>query len=413
MAIPTEELATEKYPALSTEQLLDMMRSVYKAEKEAENKGKLIISKEKMRELLSQLPDEVTRKFETDVVSYSVNWDDSIIKKELHELIEQVHTYTDPASEENRVAFGAFCVAVNYERRQKNITAEEHLLEKYKNVFEKGHVFYHHLVLLNRMGKATSSNEEQLKELLVLAKRNSENLTENVGGHHAFAETVALVFENAPDSMKAFLDDPKADWLGLGEAAAQVAILMDKDYAKFYCTYSRLLALKGDFESALKNIDIAIDKENSKRSDYAIRIGQYLSYSQQFRARKQLSSMETAFGAKMGQYEEQTESSLAAHQKAMEEQEKQTMVKNMEFLGLFSGIVSFTIGSLTITGAIAEQSIQSAAGLIVVLMGALMCVFAAFGMILHGIVKKTAFRNLVVFILGALIIAGGIWFCLI
>ena len=99
---------------------------------------------------------------------------------------------------------------------------------------------------------------------------------------------------------------------------------------------------------------------------------------------------------------------------AMEEQEKQSMVKNMEFLGLFSGIVSFTIGSLTITGAIADQSIQSAAGLIVVLMGALIGVFAAFGIVLHGIVKKKeAGRNIFVFILGILIIFLGIWLCLV
>ena len=109
---------------------------------------------------------------------------------------------------------------------------------------------------------------------------------------------------------------------------------------------------------------------------------------------------------------------------AMEAQEKETMAKNMEFLGLFSGIVSFTIGSLSISGAIAEQSIRHAAGLIVVLMGALMCVFAAFGIILHGfhkvkIAKKTQkyersfiCRHLVVFALGALVVAGGILFCM-
>ena len=109
---------------------------------------------------------------------------------------------------------------------------------------------------------------------------------------------------------------------------------------------------------------------------------------------------------------------------AMDAQEKESMTKNMEFLGLFSGIVSFTIGSLSITGAIAEQSIKHAAGLIVVLMGALMCVFAAFGMILHGFhavrknqntqryERKFIHRHLIVFALGILVVMGGILFCL-
>ena len=103
---------------------------------------------------------------------------------------------------------------------------------------------------------------------------------------------------------------------------------------------------------------------------------------------------------------------MQAYERKLEEQEKQTIVKNMEFLGLFSGIVSFTIGSLTIGSAVANQSILHAAGLIVVLMGALMGVFAAFGIILHGVVGKKAGRNFFVLLLGLAIVVGGILLCL-
>lgn len=405
MAIGTESMTEERVRELAKEMYRQMM--------DADKKKKIIPSKQEMYDFLKALPEETSRKFETDLVGCSVNWADSVIKGELLELVELVHTHPDPNSEENKVAFAAFCVAVNYERRMKNSTAEEKWLHDYREIFGKDHVFYLHMVLLNKMGKATSANEEELKELLILSKQNSENLTDNVGGYHAFAESVALVFENAPDTMRAYLHDPKADWLGNAQNAASIAIAGDRNYAKFYCTYSRLLAAKGDFDNALKNIDKAIDKENNQRSDYAIRIGQYLSYSQQFRARKQMVSMESHLNEKMRQSGEQAKTTMDEYEKRMEEQEKQTIVKNMEFLGLFSGIVSFTIGSLTIGGAIAEQSIKNAAGLIVVLMGALMAVFAAFGIILHGVwKKKEAFRNVFVLLLGVAIIVGGIWFCL-
>ena len=249
--------------------------------------------------------------------------------------------------------------------------------------------------------------------LLQDAKTNSINLSENYGGHHAYAETVALVYENAEPALRQQLDEAPEHWLEDAKTSAIKAIARDEGYAKFYCTYGRILALCGELEEAVKNVDKAIALENNTRTDYSIRIGQYSGYLQQFRAQQKRKLQEKTMVTQMQEMK-----------RAMEAQEKETMAKNMEFLGLFSGIVSFTIGSLTITGAIAEQSIKHAAGLIVVLMGALLCVFAAFGMILHGFhkVKKNTktqhfersfiYRHLIVFVLGLLVVAGGILFCL-
>lgn len=70
----------------------------------------------------------------------------------------------------------------------------------------------------------------------------------------------------------------------------------------------------------------------------------------------------------------------------MEESARESLTKNMEFLGLFAGIVSFTSGSISISVAVAERSVLGAAGLIVVLMGALLgIVIAAVGVFLYWI----------------------------
>ena len=96
----------------------------------------------------------------------------------------------------------------------------------------------------------------------------------------------------------------------------------------------------------------------------------------------------------------------------------------MEFLGLFSGIVSFTIGSLTLASNFTSEDAMKIAGLIVILMGALMCVFSAFGVILHGVFgtikdRKTGEpkhgfigRHLAVFVAGLLVVVGGILLCI-
>ena len=263
-----------------------------------------------------------------------------------------------------------------------------------------------HMLLLSQMGqlenfRETQWNEFSIRDLLQLARKNSAALCHNVGGLHAFAETVALAYENTPALMTRIQETDHINWLNSALAAIEETLRVDPDYAKFYCTYARLLAAGGDYDAALNKLSIAIDKENSQRPDYAIRVGRYLTFSQQFRARKELVSMETTMQTHLEQYKS-----------ALDDQEKQTLVKNMEFLGLFSGIVSFTIGSLTISGAIAEQSIKSAAGLIVVLMGALMGVFAAFGIILHGASGKKALRNILVLLMGFAAVIGGIAFCL-
>lgn len=403
----------------------------------ADEKGTEILTRQQMYDKLAALPAETERSYETTLVGYSVDWDESILTKELTELMALANETNDPKSEQAKVAFAAFGVAVNHQRRMKNPTAERELLNEKEAVFGK-HIFFYHMDLLNRMGNVDSiKRAEELESLLLLARKNAANLTGNVGGHHAFTETVVLAYEKKADLMRVLdkkgvveADGEKPiNWLEEATVSIKVATTID-NYPKFHCTYGRLLALKGEFDEAMAEINIAIDKENNQRADYAIRIGQYLNYYQQAVANKQMADMEAAFEEKMQtynaglqayedevqnkmlQYETQAAETMAEYKHALEDQEKQTIVKNMEFLGLFSGIVSFTIGSLTISGAIAEQSIKHAAGLIIVLMGALMGVFAAFGVILHGIEKKTALRNVVVLVMGLVTILGGILFCL-
>ena len=358
-----------------------------------------------LEELLAavvKLEPEVTRSYEETIVKFATKCSVQVLEA-AENYLEQLQEAARAKKERRatdivvseKTYFALYAILVNYARRMKNRTMEKELIRTYDEyAFEQSHVFYDHLRLLSMLGEVYNQSADERLEMMELAKKNEKQLTKNGGASHALAEAVALVYEIDDVSENPSFQKQRKDWLRIAESAVKRAIADRPGYAKFYCTYARVQCLLGQYENALENIALAVDKEDTTRNDYAIRIGSYESRGQQIRAKMQIEAIE---------HESRT---------AMGELEKQSMVKNMEFLGLFSGIVSFTIGSLTISGAIADQSIQSAAGLIVVLMGALMGVFAGFGIILHGWGKGKAVRNLIVLILGLAIVWGGIYICL-
>ena len=411
------------------EELMSLMRQVYQQELKAA--GKKTLSLEQIKEKFLALPGEEYREYEVTVAGFARDWADFIIKKRnpdeeplLTQLLPEQGQTLVYGSDEEKIAFAAFAVAINYERLQKNPEEEEELLNKYREFFGKKtgntaaaekyeHPYFFHLEVLDKMDMAVGSKDEFLEELLTMAKINSLNLSKNHGGHHAYAETVALVFENASAQLREKLENAPEHWLEDAKTSAIKAIAQDDRYAKYYCTYGRLLALCGEYEEAIKNVNLAISYEKNTRTDYSIRIGQYSSYYQQFRAQQKLKVQEEAMAEQMKEMK-----------LAMEAQEKESLAKNMEFLGLFSGIVSFTIGSLTLASNFTSEDAMKIAGLIVILMGALMCVFSAFGVILHGVFgtikdRKTGEpkhgfigRHLTVFVAGLLVVVGGILLCI-
>ena len=388
------------------------IRDLAKEEIQASKKNKYIPTVQQMKDLLLALPAQTVRKFETDVVNYALKWDDTVIKNELPNFIELIGG-ENPSKEDRKLAFHAFCVAESYARRNENLSELKEIMQQYQAYFSN-EPFLIHLDVCSTIKeleafRKTAWTPERLESVIKTARINMENLRGasnkpeegNIGGAHAFAETVLLAFENASGLLDKLTGTTKEDLLKEALDVMVETHIQDSKYAKFYCTHGRLFAVAGRYEEALDYLNKAIDKEDSSKADYPIRIGRYLAFAQQIRAQQQ--NCENRLAA---------DEQLKTVTQAFEDQTKESTTKSMEFLGLFSGIVSFTIGSLTIGSAVAEQSIKHAAGLIIVLMGALMGVFAAFGIILHGAWGKKAIRNLIVLLLGLGIVLGGIWLCL-
>lgn len=401
----------------------------------------MIESKEKLLEVLNTLPDETERIYEKKIMSLAMigqrtdfdQWVQAVLNlpddtpcgdvKQLLELTGQgrenhfdkwVDQLMDlPLSEdeaEERVSFAAFCIRIGQLRRNQDHSKEFELMNQYLERFHR-HPFFNHLYLMclldmDPVGKA--------KKILELAYKNIEVMPLNAGVHHVLAIAAADIFE-ATEFQPELRPDPV--WLERGAQAAEDALERDSNYAKFHCTRGRILALQGKYDQALKEISQAMDLENSHQSDYALRIGNYRMYYQRIQDKRRSETMLDIVQSQIDEAQDLTRQMKSSMQRMeekqlqLEEDTRGSLTKNMEFLGLFAGIVSFTIGGVSIAGAMADRSLVGAAGLIVVLMGALLGVFAGFGVILHGYREPKSRRNLVVLALSAGILAIGVFLC--
>jgi len=342
--------------------------------------------------ILSQIAaiNEIERKFETEVVKYATKPPHESFMMEIEQIVDK----TESAKEITAEDFVAFSILVNYQRRMKNFEKERRLINTWRHKFAEGHPFFVHMELLAMMDNVEDYTPE---EMIAMAQNNCRHLTGNFGALHAYCETVALLYETNDASIM----EPLKSHLAKAVNDIDSVITEDSKYAKYYCTKGRLLAVNKMYDQAIYSITKAIDYEDSKRTDYTLRINQYQMYLQQAKNLKSLEKTEETLNKKIQEFED-----------LIEQQSKESLIKNMEYLGLFAGIISFTIGSISISSSMASQSLIAAAGLIIVLLGALLCVFAGFGVILHGFNKKSG-RNLFVFAMGALIVLGGVYLCYI
>ena len=246
-----------------------------------------------------------------------------------------------------------------------------HLLdaEKFKKLLNdneewaKKHPTYVHLKMLQY--EEYPDDDFDIKKWFDQEKQLMENNPENPGYSHALGVLYATYMERqlgkdlTPHRQKEY--EHIKGHADLAMRAINNAIELSSKYAKYYCTKGRLQALEGDFQSSIQNIQKAIVMENSKHSDYAIRIGKYQFFQ------LQVQSMCLVEQSK----KDLNTDSIAEELKNM----KKNIISNVEIIGIFSAIISFTLGSLSLANG---QPALNAALLIVILMGSLMVTLSLF-----------------------------------
>lgn len=309
-------------------------------------------------------------------------------------------------------------------REERNYSKLASFIEKYQDNFADMTDLQHILLMVRKDNLNT--NLESLLSLLQDSQRNAEKQAQNPGSLHLFAEIVATILEKIHGDMFQKL---KGDWLESGLKAVQRAISINENYAKYYATKARLLALDQGYDEAFYNIDQAVDREDSARKDYQSRVNSYEHIRTQILNQKvnreleaQLEEIRTSFettvadhAQKMTAMEEELSLKMKDHEEKIDlknemmlEKMDEMNIKMIEMLGLFAGLIGFVVGGLQVAS---NQSFHDASRLIIVFMGALICAYSSFGFIVHKLTRENLIRSFITLAVGFVIIIGGFILC--
>ena len=318
----------------------------------------------------SQLPDKKPRETERMLTKIAVE-DFPQESSVFLSLIE------DETSDSKTRFYAFFSLATIY-RRNKDITKFKELDYNFGSLFNTIPLYWHLKSLLYRQSKST------YKLALENAVKAKDTLPEHPGVLHSYAEIVALMAEDEQERGRDCETKENClafDHLDSAVAAIDQALELESDYAKFYCTKGRLLALQGEFDKGQKSILKAIDKENSNEKDYAIRINEYMYIMTRIEREQMLkfsekqieevSAQATKLKADAARLQLESENRIMELKLSLEE----VRTQNLQILGFFTAIISFTIASIQILN---QQTFKDASLLIVVLIGALLTGYSGF-----------------------------------
>lgn len=338
-------------------------------------------------EKLNEHPDEMSRQYEVGLTKMITASNTPLNIDDVLGLID------DPNSPDD-LRYACFVMATIWYRHMKDMENVENLIRRYQDQFSPHHPSFTHYRLL---AYVDSGYRENWRDILKQAEDNACRMN-NSGAQHMFAEFTAMFFES--DHMDASAQERKM-WLDKGITQVNRAISGDAGYAKFYSTKGRLFCLKELYDEADHYVKLAIEKEDSRRMDYAIRIGNYQAVLMRIQQRKNIQALRRE---------------LEHHQSAQQEMYEQikdkadeingSLMRNLEYLGIFAGIISFTIGSLSLANGASKYSLIGAGALILILFGALVGTYGLFDIIIHGYKRKE-----IILICTLLLILGGFLIC--
>ncbi len=355
---------------------------------------------QEMIERLSGLPSEEARDFELRITRIANSGNRPQTKVVLEHILD--------GEESPHIRYAAFYSLHILLRRSKDFTLLDEFVTRWSTEFS-GHPTFSHLTVMLATERGLGRDRD---EIINQAYENYVRFPRHAGIVHMFPTVVATVCEDANETTLPALRD---EWLGNAIQAVDQAIRLNGDYAKFYCTKARLLAIDGQFDESLRFIKVAIDNEDSSKNDYAIRLGDYQYYRLLIQARRSQQLVAADMEQSVTQLEKRQEEAAELVEEAMEQvkdaksQLDGSMTKNLEFLGFFAALVSFTIGSIQV--AVSFQP-DSAARLIVILMGALLAAYSGFVFVLERNNGVKLWKIGIVFGFSLLVITGAIikWF---
>lgn len=297
---------------------------------------------------LQQLPEPDNPRFESEVTKWiqgPVHVAGDEIVNALMRIVREGPT---------GLSFRAFyALHVRY-RRLKEHTRLRVLVDDFASRFADQPILPHLRSL------AAKQNRGNLPLALDLARDAMRRMPAHPGVLHNFAETVAELQEAEVD--------PRTDHLRDAVDLVDRAIALsweanDEVYAKYFATKARLLALLDRHSEAVEMLERAIDLEDPREADYAIRIGEYQHIREKILFRQYLSGVRARYDAMQRQASE----------------ELQHLRGNMvELIGLLAAVVAFLVGGSQVVKS------DAALRLMVALAGAVLITYGGFAAVFHN-----------------------------
>ncbi|MET0071185.1 MAG: hypothetical protein ABW096_14205 [Candidatus Thiodiazotropha sp.] len=295
------------------------------------------------------------------------------------DLDEYISTLSNKENSREKRLF-AYCVIFTYYRRQKEINKCIDLYEQFKREFGDEFIVMH----LLSVAVKESGRRKDLVKSIKLARHALTLQQRHVGVLHNLAGALFRLAEE--DGIK------KASSRKLLQEArdsVEEAIDIESDYPKFHATKAEILSALGDYKGGLNEIYKAIDGEDSRSSDYPLRISEYMARKQKIELRKSISEVT-----------DESRRELAA---AMSEARR----SNLEILSFFVAVVSFVIAGINIA---VKFTLQDAVHLIFVLSASMLLTVSGFILLYDSDRRFTRFLQAFAVGLVVLLISFGVRF---
>ena len=234
----------------------------------------------------SSLESEEKRNYELDITNFTAKHLDKEMNDELESIV--FSDYPD------NVRYAAFYSLNILYRRLRNYILLKKLFDRVGEEF-KDHITYNHLYALYCMDSKSMYDYDEMMEMTYA---DALNFNDNAGFVHLFADFFATTMESGDISER---NQFKDYWWPKAKSAVDRAIELDPDYAKYYCTKARILAINKDYSSAEQFINMAEAYENSYRTDYAIRLNLYQYYKIMIGIEKKIYGKDEGFSVKQRQ----------------------------------------------------------------------------------------------------------------
>ena len=215
-----------------------------------------------VRRFLRELGPETDRSFETDITGFANRNNTAGVRSFLRDYISR---------EDDSTAYPAFFLLQLMLRQMKEYEQMREVFDEFGSRFSSFRS-YSHVWVLYLIECGENFDEE---EALSQSWTDCVEFPDNAGFIHLFADVYATVCERADPEKRLAI---ARKWGLRAERMIDKALRLDPNYAKFYSTKARILALEKKYPEAERSIGMAIDKEISSRRDYPIRLMNYQYY---------------------------------------------------------------------------------------------------------------------------------------